>query len=168
MHIQLISASTKDFLLIAQLAKDIWHKHYVPIIGIEQVEYMLEKMYNQESLVEQTEKKGHQFFLINDVDAAKTIGFISISSDNQKDFWIHKFYVLSANQNKGVGTQVFEKISNIMNQPFSMRLTVNRQNYKSINFYFKIGFTIEQVADFDIGNGYYMNDFVMIWKNKTR
>ena len=164
MHIQLISASTKDFLLIAELAKDIWNKHYVPIIGQEQVNYMLEKIYNQESLLEQTEKKGHQFFLISNVATNKTIGFISISTDNQKDFWIHKFYISATEQNKGMGSEVFKKIIDVMNQPFSIRLTVNRKNYKSINFYFKLGFSIEQVADFDIGNAYYMNDFVMVWK----
>jgi hypothetical protein len=38
-------------------------------------------------------------------------------------------------------------------------------NYKAINFYFKNGFTIEKVADFDIGDGYFMNDFVMIWES---
>ena len=49
-------------------------------------------------------------------------------------------------------------------KPEELRLTVNRQNFKSINFYFKNGFKIEQVADFDIGNGYVMNDFVMVWR----
>jgi hypothetical protein len=41
---------------------------------------------------------------------------------------------------------------------------VNRQNYKAINFYFKLGFKIQTVADFDIGNGYVMNDFVMVFE----
>jgi len=48
----------------------------------------------------------------------------------------------------------------------TIRLTVNRSNYKTINFYFKFGFIIEEVKDFDIGNNYYMNDFIMIYKRK--
>ena len=51
-----------------------------------------------------------------------------------------------------------------MHQPQTLRLTVNRQNYKSINFYFKNGFVIEKTADFDIGSGYFMNDFVMVYR----
>jgi ribosomal protein S18 acetylase RimI-like enzyme len=43
----------------------------------------------------------------------------------------------------------------------SITLTVNRQNYKAINFYFKNGFTIDHIANFDIGKGYVMEDFVM-------
>ena len=49
-------------------------------------------------------------------------------------------------------------------KPQTIRLQVNRMNYKAINFYFKHGFVIEKVADFDIGDGYFMNDFVMIWR----
>jgi hypothetical protein len=47
-----------------------------------------------------------------------------------------------------------------------VRLAVNRKNYKSINFYFKIGFIIDHCMDVAIGNGFYMNDFEMIWKKK--
>jgi ribosomal protein S18 acetylase RimI-like enzyme len=47
-------------------------------------------------------------------------------------------------------------------QPKSITLSVNRQNFKSINFYFKNGFKIKSVEDFDIGNDYEMNDFVMV------
>jgi ribosomal protein S18 acetylase RimI-like enzyme len=43
-----------------------------------------------------------------------------------------------------------------------LRLQVNRQNYKAINFYFRNGFIIESIADFDIGDGYFMNDFIML------
>lgn len=44
----------------------------------------------------------------------------------------------------------------------TMKLTVNRRNIKAINFYFSRGFRIDHAADFDIGSGYFMNDFVMV------
>ena len=46
----------------------------------------------------------------------------------------------------------------------TIRLTVNRKNHIAINYYFKNGFMIEEVKDFDIGDGYEMNDFVMLKK----
>lgn len=162
MQVSIIKAQESDFKIIAELAKNIWHKHYVPIIGEEQVNYMLEKIYSKNSLTEQTITKKHVFYLIQ--EEVNSIGFVSISSENETDFWIHKFYVLQNNQNKGVGSTVFNEVLKQMNHPKTIRLTVNRQNFKSINFYFKLGFKIEQVADFDIGNGYFMNDFIMIWK----
>jgi RimJ/RimL family protein N-acetyltransferase len=163
MQVSLIPAQQSDFTTIAELAKSIWLQHYVPIIGEEQVNYMLNKMYSKASLTEQIQLKMHSFFLIQ-VDH-KTVGFVSISNTDN-EYWIHKFYVLQNNQNKGVGSLVFTKLLQLMINPKHIRLTVNRQNYKSINFYFKIGFKIEEVADFNIGDGYFMNDFVMLWKKE--
>jgi ribosomal protein S18 acetylase RimI-like enzyme len=42
-----------------------------------------------------------------------------------------------------------------------IRLTVNRGN-TSVKVYQSFGFEIEEEVDFDIGNGYFMNDFVMV------
>ncbi|WP_298391912.1 GNAT family N-acetyltransferase, partial [Hydrotalea sp.] len=42
----------------------------------------------------------------------------------------------------------------------SLILNVNRSN-KAIAFYSKMGFQIVKEEDNDIGNGYFMNDFVM-------
>ncbi|MEO8761219.1 MAG: GNAT family N-acetyltransferase [Bacteroidia bacterium] len=156
-------ATEKDFLTIEKLAHSIWHKHYVPIVGVEQVNYMLAKMYTQPALQKQTEE-GQQFYLV--INDEKESGFISISSSNQKDLMLHKFYILQERQNTGLGTLVFNKITQEVYTPTTVRLTVNRQNFKSINFYFKVGFKIEKIADFDIGNNYFMNDFVMLWQNK--
>ena len=71
--------------------------------------------------------------------------------------------------------KAMEKVIVLMNKVFDLikekhphsklTLTVNRQNYKAINFYFKLGFKIQTVADFDIGNGYVMNDFVMFYES---
>jgi RimJ/RimL family protein N-acetyltransferase len=67
----------------------------------------------------------------------------------------------SEKQGEGYGTEFLQEMISKLDRPVIIRLTVNRQNFKSINFYFKNGFVIEKVADFDIGGGYIMNDFVM-------
>ena len=41
-----------------------------------------------------------------------------------------------------------------------LQLQVNRNN-KAKSFYEKIGFKVIEEADFDIGNGFFMNDYVM-------
>ena len=42
----------------------------------------------------------------------------------------------------------------------ALELQVHRQN-KARNFYEKLGFVIIKEKDFDIGNGFFMNDYVM-------
>jgi ribosomal protein S18 acetylase RimI-like enzyme len=156
--LQLIKATHSDVYRIADLAKLVWNQHYISIIGQNQVDYMLEKIYNYQSLLKQLNELNHHFFLITKSD--KEIGFVSISSDNHKDFFIHKFYLDQRYANSGTGTQILSNLETIFS-PKTFSLTVNRQNFKSINFYFKNNFKIKSVEDFDIGNGYVMNDFVM-------
>jgi ribosomal protein S18 acetylase RimI-like enzyme len=152
-------ATISDISKIYSLAESIWEVHYVPIIGKEQVDFMLQWMYSEHSLKEQMTQKGHSFYLIQKNN--EDIGFISVSKGAEA--FIHKFYIHQDFQKEGIGSQVFNQILSILESPKSIRLTVNRKNYKSINFYFKNGFCIEKVEDFDIGNGYFMNDFVMLW-----
>jgi ribosomal protein S18 acetylase RimI-like enzyme len=42
-------------------------------------------------------------------------------------------------------------------------LNVNRNN-KALGFYQKFGFVILREEDIDIGNGYFMNDYIMVCK----
>lgn len=151
-------ATQDDLKTVSLLAREIWNEHYIPIIGKEQVDYMLAKMYNLESLNAQMLTQHHRFYLIE--NERESIGFVSISSENNEDFFLHKFYIKQSLSNKGIGSEVLEKIIKLAS-PKTLTLTVNRQNFKSINFYFKNGFKIDHVADFDIGNGFVMNDFVM-------
>ena len=145
---------------IAQMAKSIWQNHYVPIIGEQQVNYMLNTIYNTSSLLKQIDS-GQRYYFIN--NESENIGFLSVSINSRNDeLFIHKFYILTRFQEKGVGTITLNNLYELFPQITISRLTVNRQNFKSINFYFKNGFVIEKIADFDIGNGYFMNDFVMV------
>jgi len=155
----LIKANEKDLERIAELAHVIWNEHYVEIVGQEQVDYMLAKIYNQGSLLEQLNEKKHEFYLIE--NEQEVLGFMSISSVNKQDYFIHKFYIHQQKSNIGIGTDALNVLIQEI-KPTSLTLTVNRQNFKSINFYFKNKFKIDRVEDFDIGNGYQMNDFVMV------
>lgn len=165
MKITLNPANENDLPAIADMAKEIWNRHYPAIIGQVQVDYMLNKMYSYDALRKQM-SEGQLFFLINDEE--NMAGYLSVSSENDnKNLFIHKFYIYSDRQKQGIGAAVFEKILSLFPQSEEIRLQVNRQNHTAINFYFKVGFTIERVADFDIGDGYFMNDFIMLWKRKN-
>ncbi len=163
--LDLVKVEGENLETVAKLAHHIWNIYYPPIVGQAQVDYMLERFYNLDSLKKQ-EAEGQLFYLIE--SDTKPIGFISISQKEEANYFIHKFYIDSAIQGQGFGEQTFEIIKQFICTDKlinSIQLTVNRQNYKAINFYFKIGFKIKEVADFDIGNGYQMNDFVMEWKS---
>lgn len=157
--ISLQLCSVADTAQIAALADKIWHQHYRTIIGEEQIRYMLSLMYSQHSLREQMQEKNHLFYFI--MVNAQCVGFLSVHRVEGDHWFLNKFYIDQHQAAKGIGTAAFNELVKL-NHIQSCELTVNRQNYKSINFYFKLGFKIKAVADFDIGNGYMMNDFIML------
>ena len=124
--IKLISATQKDIDTISRIAKLTWNQYYPDIISQQQINYMLEQMYSNESLEEQMLEKGHLFFLIllNDT----TVGFISINRNDETDYFLNKFYIDQNLAAKGIGGRSFEELKKII-QPSKITLTVNRQNF---------------------------------------
>lgn len=157
-------ASLADIPTIQALAQRIWRAHYPDIIGEVQTEYMLGKFYNDDSLRQQM-AEGQQFWLVQDAAASGVpLGFLAVSDKGEGRFFLHKFYLDNERRGRGLGKTVFELLLARCPDLQEMRLTVNRQNFKSINFYFKIGFVIEQCVDIAIGEGYEMNDFQMCFR----
>ncbi len=154
-------ATEDDIPLINSLAQKTWRSHYPSIISLEQIEYMLEKMYSPKALEKQMQEE-HCFELC--YADVSPIGYCSYSRQENENYFLHKMYIDTTQHHKGIGTwflhEVFDKTAGIRN----LRLTVNRKNHTAINFYFKNGFTIAEVKDFDIGKGFWMNDFVMLKK----
>ena len=159
MNLDFIKATKSDVALIAQLADSIWRKHYITIITMEQIDYMLNLMYSADSLTKQMDE-GHEFTLV--YSNKKPIGYISLNSIDGKNYFLHKFYIELEDQGKGIGSELFTHVLDQMPDAESIELFVNRENFKTINFYFKHDFVIKKTINQDIGNGFFMNDFVMI------
>jgi GNAT superfamily N-acetyltransferase len=150
-------ATEKDIVTIQTLANKIWHAYYPAIITKEQIDYMLNLFYSYESLSKQM-ADNQVFYLIYEEE--NPVGYASVSTTDGKSWFLHKLYLLPNLHGKGIGKQFLHKIEAEC-RPETMELTVNRQNFKSINFYFREGFKIIRVEDFDIGENYQMNDFIM-------
>jgi len=145
---------------VAKLAYKIWNEHYPSVIGQEQVNYMLNKFYAIDALKKQIDE-GQKFYLI--IEKEQNIGFFSISEKEINTIFIHKFYVDCSDRNKGIGARVMTQLFTQYPKA-NFTLNVNRQNFKPINFYFKMGFKIMNIIDIEIGDGYAMNDFIMTKK----
>ncbi len=151
-------ATYADSLLIAQLADTIWREHYPAIITQQQIDFMLSSRYSEKTITEGMEK-GENFYLgylDNEPVAYASVEFMD------GYYYLHKFYLQVNKHRSGLGTQLVNYLLTQIDATKPIRLQVNRLNYKAINFYFKAGFIIESVGDFDIGGGFYMNDFVMV------
>jgi diamine N-acetyltransferase len=145
---------------IQNLANIIWPATYSEIVSPQQVDYMMELIYSKSSLQKQIEK-GDQFIIAYDDDKALAFASYSAKENNAAVYKLHKIYILPNQQGKGIGkTLINYIIQDIAPAATSLQLNVNRQN-KALQFYQRIGFKIIAEEDIDIGNGYYMNDYVM-------
>ncbi len=147
--------------LIQELTMQVWPQTYAALLSEEQIGYMLNKMYSHEALKGQMQS-GQQFMIAQ--YNQQPVGFASYGPTELADeYKLHKLYVITTNQKTGAGKgllwYVMDEIKKISGH--HLILQVNRHNENAVGFYQKMGFQFEMEADFEIGNGFYMNDYVM-------
>ena len=154
-------ATAAEMPIITQLAEFIWPQTYSEYISEAQLRYMLNLMYNQEELLSQYHK-GYTFFIAS--VQGKDVGFACTSTLDEKGniYKLHKLYVLPSTQGMGIGKLLVDEVVDLVATRGGkfLQLNVNRNN-KATNFYLKIGFKIKETVDINIGDGFFMNDYVM-------
>ena len=155
-------ATLEDIEMINRLAWIVFPHTYKEILSPEQMEYMMDWMYSPENLHKQMTEDGHIYYLAFEGD--EPTGYLSIQPEGEHTYHLQKIYVLPSFQGKKLGKLLFEQaikaIKELHPEPCQMRLNVNRQN-KALTFYEKMGMKKVDEGDFHIGNGYYMNDYIM-------
>ncbi len=152
-------AKAKDISKIKKLAESVWPFTYKDILSPEQIEYMMQLFYSEASLKEQFDK---HTFLVAYLDG-EPVGFASYSLISAAgDYKLHKLYVSTPMQGRGLGKALINFITDALKlfDGKALELNVNRNN-KATTFYERLGFEVIYELDIDIGNGYFMNDYVM-------
>ena len=152
-------ANSEDITLIRELVFQIWPQTYSSILSREQIDYMLDQMYSRASLQKQMDE-GSQFIFVYDDE--QPVGFAAYFKKNSFVVKLDKIYVLPSQQGKGTGRFLLDYIIDEIKKwgASALQLQVNRYN-KAKNFYEKSGFIVIEEKDFDIGTGFFMNDYVM-------
>ena len=158
---KLIQIKANQLPIVIELTKKIWPVAYGSILSIAQLDYMINRFYNENAL-SQLIDKGHVFYLAQD-EKENYVGFLSfeINSAPHKTK-IHKIYVLHETQGTGLGRQFFELVKHKAQENNQKAIFLNVNKYNSaLHFYTKLGFSIVKNEVIDIGEGYVMDDYVM-------
>ncbi len=154
-------ATSEDCALINSMAAKVFPATYKQILSRDQLDFMMNMMYAPESILKQM-NEGHAYFICYKGD--EPCGYFSIEQQGGHTFHLQKIYVLPHFQGQGVGkfliTKAIEYIKDIHPESCTMELNVNRHN-KAVHFYELMGFKKVHEGDFPIGNGYFMNDYIM-------
>ncbi|MFD0990837.1 GNAT family N-acetyltransferase [Mariniflexile jejuense] len=158
--IEIISATTQHQInQIAILADEIWREYYIPMVGKPQIDYMLEKFQSAEAIKNQVDT-GFEYFIIT-FDAIP-VSYIAIKKEEEALF-LSKIYVLKSYRGKKIAKtalQFIEQKAKDYNLK-TIRLTVNINNVTAIKAYNALGFKNADSIKLDIGNGFFMDDFLM-------
>ncbi len=158
--IDFFSVKTKEQIVeVETLAFDIWHEHYIPIIGIAQVEYMLKKFQSKEAIGKQI-KEGYFYYLVKVNE--KYVGYTGFEI-KEEELFLSKIYIKSENRGKGYGKASFDFIKTMAKKRDCKKivLTVNKNNLNSIKAYKQMGFINKDPIVRDIGGGFIMDDYKM-------
>ena len=157
LHIR--EAGVHDIAIIREIATITWPVAYGSYISKAQLDYMLDMMYSDNSLLEQI-NKGHQFYIAE--HNSTPIGFASVSKEEDNTCKLNKLYVLPTAQKTGAGKALLQKTINYATSHSAscLFLQVNKQN-NAQHFYSKHGFIVREASKLEIGGGYVMDDYIM-------
>ena len=147
---------------VRDIAKVIWPRTFAPILSPEQIQYMMKMMYAPE-VMERELASGYRFEIlrVNGVHA----GYISYSPceghpDTAK---LHKVYLLAEYHGAGYGQLMLNHAQNQCRKlGFAcVVLSVNKHNERAIRAYLRNGFQLADAVKKPIGNGFFMDDYIL-------
>ncbi len=151
--------SDSEIQKLAVLASAIWHEAFADILTPEQINYMIEKFQSFEAIKTAIDKDNYEYFFIS--DETGIAGYTGIQQKDDKLF-LSKIYIAKEKRGQKLASKAFDFIETVARKRNlkSIWLTVNRNNTHAIEVYKSRGFSIIRTQITDIGNGFFMDDFV--------
>ena len=156
-------ASIEDIPAIRAMADVVFRDTYREILSPEQMEYMMDWMYSEESLRKQMQERGDVYF-VEDGCGYSSVRPDGLAADGRPRYHLEKLYVMPSSRTTGLGRSLFDtalaEARSMAGGPCLVELNVNRNN-PAVTFYEHMGMHRDRSGDFHIGRGFYMNDYIM-------
>jgi len=154
-------AVINDVHIIQNIAEKSWLATYSDILSVEQINYMLKKMYSIEEIYSHFKDINWKYFLLTNEN--NFVGFFGYQLNFKLNTTkLHRIYVLPEFLGKGYGRFAIDFLKNDVYLSGNKRIILNvNKNNSAKNFYESQGFKIYDSGVFDIGNGFVMDDYLM-------
>lgn len=145
---------------VSHLAQIIWRECYADILPEGQIDYMLDHGQSKKVISKQIAEDGYEYRIIT--DNGMDVGYYAFFSDGDSLF-LSKIYVLHEARGKGFGTSALEDAYAYAEEHGlkTIQLRVNKKNTNAIKAYEANHFTICCEDKSDIGQGFFMDDYLM-------
>lgn len=133
-------AQKEDVPRIQTLLQVTWHSSYDKTLGHKKVSELINEWHTKERLEEDILKENCQFLVCAEEGEIIATSFLN---KQEKDAILGRMYIHPGKQNKGIGSELMEKILSSISKETCISLTVEPQNISAIKFYKRFGFTIQ-------------------------
>ncbi len=142
---------------MSAMATEIVREHFDPIIGKAQNDYMIGKFQTVEAIREQL-AHGYRYYFV--LEEGRRIGFLAFYP-KEDCLYLSKFYLYKSERGKGFSRPMCDFVVRHAREASlpAVELNVNRNN-SAVHAYEKLGFRLVRTEVSDIGEGYFMDDFV--------
>ena len=153
----LLPGDKEEINEMSGMATAIVRDYYDPIIGKEQNDYMLKMFQTPEAIAEQMEH-GYRYYFVR--ENGKNLGFVAFYP-RENALYLSKLYLYKDERGKGYAREILEFLKTQARELGFNRIELNVNRNNDTRFiYEKLGFTVAWEEKNDIGNGFYMDDYV--------
>ena len=153
----LLPGDKEEINEMSGMATAIVRDYYDPIIGKDQNDYMLKMFQAPEAIAEQLEH-GYRYYFVR--ENGKNLGFVAFYP-RENALYLSKLYLYKDERGKGYAREILEFLKTQARELGFNRIELNVNRNNDTRFiYEKLGFTVAWEEKNDIGNGFYMDDYV--------
>lgn len=152
--------TTEQVKEVCALANEIWNEYSICFINQEQIDYMLEKFQSEQAINGQINFQNYLYYFLE--EDGENFGYFALQKQKENLF-LSKIYIKKEFRGKGYAKKAFTNAIVPLAREFELpkiTLTVNKYNFASIMVYEKLGFDRIGSKEFNIGNGYIMDDYI--------
>lgn len=144
---------------MSQLASEIVKEHYDPILGNEQNDYMIQR-FQSVTAIENQLNDGYNYYFVCNEQKKNKVGFLAFYK-KENELYLSKFYLKKGCRGKGYSKDMLKFLITIAKEWKVPAIVLNVNKYNpSIDVYERLGFQRIREETIDIGDGYYMDDYV--------
>ena len=156
-----IISTPQQIAELSEMGGRIFGEYYTSrgMMSAEQSVYMIDMFFSEEAIGKQI-AKGYEYYFFYEED--RRIGFCAVHASEGKLF-LSKLYFEESERGKGYGKEAMKFLEGLcyLQMLNAIWLTVNRENKDSIEFYLRRGFKILRSEDNEIGQGFFMYDYIL-------
>jgi ribosomal protein S18 acetylase RimI-like enzyme len=159
----IVAGTRDDIPAVRRLAEVVWRAYYPGIVPLPQIDYMLARGYSDDALAKfvRDERAGLALARVG----SDLVGFAAWHRAGEPATTkLDKLYVSMSAHGRGIGRALIAHVEDAARRDGARTLILNvaKRNVKAIAAYQGCGFSTREATVVDIGNGFFMDDYVMV------